>query len=49
MAEEKDKPKVTDQETIRPGGKKREEEELSEKDLEKAAGGTMVLDKTSPL
>jgi hypothetical protein len=40
MAEEKDKPKVTDQETITPGGKKGEEEELSEKELDKAAGGS---------
>ena len=37
MADEKEKAKVTDQETIKPTGGK--EEELSEKDLDKASGG----------
>jgi hypothetical protein len=37
MAEEKNKPKAIDQETVKPTGGKREE--LSEKDLDKAAGG----------
>jgi hypothetical protein len=39
MEEEKDKPKVTDKETIKPAGGK--QEELSEKELEKAAGGAI--------
>jgi hypothetical protein len=43
MAEEKDKSKVTDQETITPAGGK--EDELSEKELEEAAGGGKVFPK----
>jgi hypothetical protein len=41
MAQEKNKPKAGDQETIQPGGKKRQDEELCEKDLDKAAGGAV--------
>ena len=37
MAEEKDKPTVKDQETVEPASGK---EELSEKDLDKTAGGS---------
>jgi hypothetical protein len=44
MAEETNKPRVTDQETIQPGGKKRQDEELSEKDLDKAAGAGKLKD-----
>jgi len=48
MADEKKKAIEKDQATIKPSGGKKDE--LSEKDLDKAAGGAFnAYDKTSPL
>jgi len=48
MAEENQKAIKNDQEIIKPAGGKKAGDDLSEEDLEKAAGGK-VTDKTTPI